>query len=453
MSRFPRLSVPPGAVFRALCLMLFLSLIPGAVSAQVRSLHFAAEEGFVLSPERGFWISEHEDFLRSDNWTYEWMARQRNENGYSVAFALIRLDDWRDAPLPEWELNWIEGALGNARRAGIKLILRFSYNYGDGQPDAPLWRVLQHIRQLGPVLRRNRDTLAVIQAGFIGQWGEGHGSTNGLDSPASKAAIRDALLEHFPLEVPLQWRRPPDLMAWGAEGRGRFGFHNDCFLSAPDDTGTYTGWAGQQLAQRLFAQDLTESTPFTVQTCRGSAPRLGCWAILEEGALYHLNTLDAAYHPDFHARWRAEGCRDAVERRLGYRLRMAFARIDQAAHEVTVWVANDGWSRIFSPRPLLATQYRGGTPLETITLGPAALLGRETPAGGQRLGDVAPGETLPFQGRFRRWILRNDVVCLSSPDPRQPDLGAYAVRFANAAVPGQSWWSDARAAFCFNAVP
>lgn len=434
-----------GRLLLALFCALVLALTQPA-PAQVRTVTFAPTETAVPSPERGFWIHGGSDFLASDASGLAWMQDVRQRLGYQLVFALVRLDAWREADLPAEFLTQLETALTHARAAGVKLIVRFSYNNGPvnnaNAPDAPLTRVRAHIQQIAPVLVRNADTLAVIQAGFIGQWGEGHGSTNNLTSAANKAAIRDELLASFPAEVPLQWRRPPDLMAWSAARRGRFGFHNDCFLSSPDDTGTWTGTATQQAQQRAFAADLTDRTPFTAETCVGTVPRFGCLPILAEGRRFHLTSLNGTFHPDFHSSWSAEGCRVLVERYLGYRLRLNYAVIDPVARNISVSVTNEGWSRLHSPRLLRAAVWRNGRSVASVALGPALL------------GAAGPGETLTLSGALGVSARHNDVVCLSAPEPIATgrSVAAYAIRFANAEVSNHSWWSVDRAAFCFTVV-
>ena len=96
------------------------------------------------------------------------------------------------------------------------------------------------------------DVIAVLQAGFIGAWGEWHTSSNNLTTPARKAAVRDALLKVLPAGRTLQVRTPADLAQWYPQpatvqqalqptppAQGRIGLHNDCFLASPDDVGTY----------------------------------------------------------------------------------------------------------------------------------------------------------------------------------------------------------------------
>lgn len=371
--------------------------------------------------------------------------RGERENGYLLIYAYVMLDNFRNASLSTAFLEEFEQSLRNAQAAGVKLILRFSYNNPPPdviEDDAPLERVLEHIEQLGPILMRHQEVLAVIQAGFIGQWGEAHHSTHGLDTRINKAIIRDAIHAAFPPDIPVQWRRPPDLLRWEQAGERRgFGFHNDCFLASPDDVGTYTGTDRRQQRQRRFAAGLTDWTPFTAETCdQEGPPRMTCADILGEGAEYHLSMLNGRENEAyFRPAWEAGGCLDEIARSLGYRLRLDSA--DVHGRRLSVWVTNQGWARIYSHRPLMATLHRGDRQI-----------GQPVQLGGERLlGAVGPGETLRFRGAFDRRIRSGDRICLASPDPHAQALAAYAVRFANADVAGHSAWDAATGRFCFDA--
>lgn len=117
-----------------------------------------------------------------------------------------------------------------ARQAGVKMIIRFAYTitpdtncgaaacppYGD----VPKSRVLAHIAQLKPYLQNNADVLSVVQAGFIGVWGEnyytdhfGDPSPNGdgriLDSNwVKRNEVLSAVLDAVPVERMVQVRYP-----------------------------------------------------------------------------------------------------------------------------------------------------------------------------------------------------------------------------------------------------
>ena len=93
--------------------------------------------------------------------------------GISVVMRYVRLDEYRNSALPAAFVSQLGADLAAARQHGLKVVLRFTYNYGFAA-DAPIDRVLQHIDQVAPVLRDHADVIASMQAGFIGAWGEWH---------------------------------------------------------------------------------------------------------------------------------------------------------------------------------------------------------------------------------------------------------------------------------------
>jgi len=92
-----------------------------------------------------------------------------------------------NSPLSPAMLNKINVGIAAYAGTGIRLLLRFIYNYGPIGPtgrDAPLSVILTHIDQLAPVLLENQDLIFALEAGFVGTWGEWHHSTNGNNSVA-----------------------------------------------------------------------------------------------------------------------------------------------------------------------------------------------------------------------------------------------------------------------------
>jgi hypothetical protein len=340
--------------------------------------------------------------------------------------------------LPDDLLALLDAAFAAAREAGVKVILRFAYNYPGSEQgyeaarDAQLPVVQGHIDQLAPVIDANADTIVAMQAGFIGAWGEGHSSSEGLDTPEAKAAVRDALLRAVPEAIPLQWRYPPDVMDWSEADRGRFGLHNDCFLSSETDVGTYDEDPDVRARQRAFAANLTSRTYFSGETCAADESRIrtDCAVALEEFPMFHVSALNKSYYERFHDLWRAGGCYGALSAKMGYRLRLVSAEV--AGDRVTVEVANDGWAAMASPRRLVLTA--GG---QSVVMGPEAL------------NAVGPGQTMVFAASLPQ-AEESGPWCLSAPDasPRLAGDPRYAVRFANKDDARQSW-DEAAAALCF----
>ncbi|MCS6856763.1 MAG: DUF4874 domain-containing protein, partial [Sandaracinaceae bacterium] len=168
----------------------------GRGNAQLRTVVFHPSDAVIPNPERGFYryveLLEEEDL--------SWVHEQDPED--TLIFSYVRLDDFRSQPITSDFLNRLRDALARVRRAGFSAIIRFAYNFGPyphSEPDAPLARILEHIAQLESILRENADVIALVQAGFIGAWGEWHTSTHGLDmDPNARRMVVERLLRALP---------------------------------------------------------------------------------------------------------------------------------------------------------------------------------------------------------------------------------------------------------------
>lgn len=417
-------------------LALVFTCLSGPALAQTPTVTFTGLATEVPNPERGWWTyagGSFRDFTDA-------RAAKIAKDGFRITLGVVRLDDYRDGPIPQSALTSLDKSFEHARKHGLKVIVRFAYNFplnaSDPSADAPLNTVLGHIRQIGPIITANADTIVAMQAGFIGKWGELHSSTNDLTTPANKARIRDALYAALPKSLNLQWRYPADIISW--TGDSRMGLHNDCFLSSDTDVGTYSGNAATRATQRTAMKALTGQTFFSGETCSAklSEARLACSAILAEGAEFHVASLNRNYYTGFHDRWKSEGCFETVSRKQGYDLRLVDLTLSRRGG-ITLRIANDGWARPIQPRPVVISYYRGGTLVGSVSLK-------------EKLNMALPAKVTPFTGTQPRLPRGVDRICISAPDSsmRLAKLPAYAIRFANGDRRGQSW-NAGLSAFCF----
>ncbi|MCP4871396.1 MAG: DUF4832 domain-containing protein [Proteobacteria bacterium] len=313
---------------------------------------YASTDAIFDNPERGFYRTTS---LVDGGWFYD---------GYTLTFSYVRLDDYRESDIPQSFLDDVQVGIDAARAAGKKLILRFAYNFGpypDSEPDAPFSWVITHIDQVTPLLTDNADVIAVVQAGFIGAWGEWHTSTNNL--LPQKGDILDALLEAVPADRMVQIRTPghkndiygnvPFAAADAHTGldHARVGHHNDCFLASPNDWGTYPSddvatWVGYTAAETLY-------TLHGGETCNPNPPRSECASATAEMELLHTSYMNDEYRQEVLDSWTDGGCRDEIERSIGYRYALsaggAVANSDGDV-EVSLTLTNVGWGALYNPR-------------------------------------------------------------------------------------------------------
>jgi hypothetical protein len=396
---------------------------------------FAPDSSIFSNPERGFYSAVELLEEKSFSWV---LARK-----HTLIHSYVRLDDWRNATLPSSLLSDIDAKMDLVRASGLKLILRFAYNFGpypDSDPDASKTRILEHIAQLTPTLQKNADAIAVVQAGFIGAWGEWHTSTNDLlDDPKDRRDILEALLGALPPERSVVIRYPAykkemyggpldGSSAWSGSFAARTGHHNDCFLSSKTDVGTYPD-GQQELWKEYLAQDNLH-VPMGGETCAVYAPGTACAPALKEMERLHYTFLNQDYHEDVVQGWESGGCKAEMDRRLGYRLTLVNAELPPAlrpggSFQLRVRLKNDGWAAPMNPRPARLVLTSG-----------AKRASVEIPESDVRRW--LPGQEITLEVRVRipaSWPEGAAQWALALPDPSA--LGAdprYAIRLASSGV-------------------
>src|SRR5262245_23235546 len=148
---------------------------------------FAPSDEEFPNPERGLMV-----FI---NLTEKHDLTYLREKNITMVFANVTLAAYRGGAIAPDFLAKLDEGFKRVRVAGLKLVLRFTYSGKIGDADAPKAVVLQHVGQLKPLLQAHGDVLAALQAGFIGAWGEWHGSTHGNDTDAVRRELVTALLD------------------------------------------------------------------------------------------------------------------------------------------------------------------------------------------------------------------------------------------------------------------
>jgi len=403
---------------RALSLIFFLALLsailvlplvlcspPSPVNAttQATTVIYTPTTALLPNPERGFF---HYTATHSNNYTPLDLATlqgyRQNEN-ITLILRLFYLDDFIDSDISQTYLTAMQADFDTVREAGLKAIVRFAYadqlHFAPGTTWPPIppysdatkeW-ILTHIEQLRPVLQANSDVIAVMQAGFIGVWGEWFYTDYFVQDPwnpdmvtatdyISRGHVLTATLAVLPPNRMVQARTPlnkqqiydPQFPRVYTPGVGemwaldpadahngsdiaRTGHHNDCFLADDADFGTYA----HITEDKAYLAKETLYLPMGGETCNPNPPRSQCPTALEELARFHWSYLNTDYHPEVLASWDTgvppHDCLDEVKQQLGYRFTLVegtYADEVKAGDEfaVDIQLRNDGWAAPFNPR-------------------------------------------------------------------------------------------------------
>ncbi len=442
------------------------------------------------NPERGFYLpftTSTEHFIPLDKDAlvkFQMEPQQAKSATYSFHGSLIYrayvLERFKTAPIDTAFLQLIQNDFDAVRDAGLKMILRFSYNdkthtgdcpdeykicppYGDASKAI----VLQHIAQLKPLLQKNADVIAALQMGFIGIWGEnyftdyfGDASTNHLgyvpdSSWKDRNQVLKALLDALPKDRMVQVRTPQikQRFVYGPhatvnsnaltakEGftetdKARVAFHNDCFLASPDDYGTFYDYGNSvskrgpanEVLRKYFEQD-SRYMVVGGETCDDAfSPQNDCEGARKTMAAMHYSYLNAAYNNNVNNDWDSGGCIDVIRRSLGYRFVLVSADLPNniKAHSVfkiIMNLQNKGYSSPYNPRPLQLVLRAQAT--KAITVIPLTTDIRKWFS-----GNILCEETVTLPKSIQPG--RYDVL-LNLPDayPSLSGSPAYCIRLAN----------------------
>lgn len=351
----------------------------------LKSVTYTASDKIFPNPERGFYSTD-EVHEANGKGVAAASVRASLLQGRSLFLLEFHLTDYVASDISDDYLNTIRARFQSLRDQGCKGIVRFCYSNGFSEKDKP-WdatpeQVARHIQQIKPLLQEFYDVIMVLQAGFVGSWGEWYYTEN-FKGKAERKALVDALLEALPQQRQIELRTPSYKMSlYGftladtllvAEAhqptvKARLGGHNDCYLSSGNDVGTFNTNKDRQYweAESKFTIMGGESCELTEYChCESSTKYRGA---LKDLARCHFTYLNNGYHQGVLKRWKEEGCMDEIRKRLGYRYVLEEGRFTPSpkageAFELKLTLRNDGFAPAMNPRDaeLVLTDASGKT--------------------------------------------------------------------------------------------
>lgn len=356
---------------------------PDAEYKGLEAVSYTASDENIPNPERGFYSAKgfHDASGQPSSQTAIDVGRRFGRTLFLYEFYLT---DYVESDIADEYLTMIGKVFQGLREGGAKCILRFAYSDGHEIADKP-WdateeQVLRHVAQIKPLLQEYYDVILVLQAGFIGSWGEWYYTENFNFNPskdedyAPRRHLTDALLNALPEERQVELRTPTFKMkmygygvadtitvatAHKATALARLGGHNDCYLASANDTGTYHSedersyWAAESRYTIMGGETCGTSAfchcePFS----DGTVSAHGTMADMAE---YHFTYVNNGYHQKVLQRWKDEGCYDDIAKRLGYRYTLQkafFTPSPEAGSEmrVVLKINNSGFAPVQNPR-------------------------------------------------------------------------------------------------------
>lgn len=317
------------------------------LQADLESFPFTESSRELRNPNRGFyclytfWINEEET-------DYQQLVKESYYQDKNTELTQIQicLQAYREGPISKKGLADIEALLCAVEAMDRQLIVRFLYDTdGQGEQHEPpsLEIILQHMRQLQPILTKKDRHIFLVQGLFTGNWGEMNGTRYDTDEDlqrlAEQLASAAAPSTYLGVRTPAQWRRIMASERLKNVLDGRLCLYNDGMLGNESDYGTYRpeNVIGEDVLGRKYPQ---EELDFQKELCR-SVPNGGevidsnpyndfvnAVAGLKERRVTYLNRdYDQAVMDKWKdAVWEGGDCFQGmdgysyIERHLGYRL-------------------------------------------------------------------------------------------------------------------------------------
>ena len=393
-----------------------------------------------------------------------------------LELVLFYLTGFKDKDLTSDVTTAISTVFSNLRAAGKKAIVRFGYSSAHGEGDKPwdaeLTQMRSHIAQIKPILAANEDIIYVVQAGFIGTYGEWYYTGNGDTSDdfylssngqnynkyAERAQIITDLLDAVPASRQLALRTPFYKRAYLTEVNGaalvdytditdlsmnndnkRLSFFNDAFLANnSDDTGTFYIPLDWDMWQDQSAYLITGGET-AYQDSEPNPEKSGISVALTRIGNEHYSYLNKNPENKIMKSWIDGGYVNDVKKALGYRLVATSGEVSYSATasgsrvDYSISIRNKGSVRVIYPRPAKLVYLHLGAP--TIVV--------------EDLGDVRsllPGAAaIAFSGYFNLPMdaEAGDKIAVWLPD-NDEDLrttASYSIRLANSDIRWESGYN------------
>ncbi|WP_158233232.1 DUF4832 domain-containing protein [Reichenbachiella sp. 5M10] len=356
---------------------LFITSIISTFTSLGQSVTYESHDLIIPNPERGFY--HHTEVHTGGNYNFldlETLSSYQSNESITQILRVIYLEEFRNSPISNEYLNNIRKDLSTVRSAGLKCIIRFAYSTGTSAPynDATPEIVQTHIEQIKPILRENADVIAVMQAGFIGTWGEWYYTDHFATSPGvinedswnDRKEVVFGLLDALTPDRMLQIRTPgykmkifdseeaiDESIAFENTYRSRLGHHNDCFVASSSDFGTYIN---PDLEKPYLNQE-TLYTPMGGETCALASPYSDCDNSSNELARFHWSYINRDYNADVLNEWDNQGCFDEITLKIGYRHELLAGTYTESVQPGGTFsfdldLQNTGYANPYNPRDI-----------------------------------------------------------------------------------------------------
>lgn len=338
---------------------------PVEVRNVFKTVIYSGDDTKFPNPERGFYKELDCDLGSGRGALNETTLKSYRNSNITLILRMYYLKDFKSVALSAKVLADFDADMAAIRKSGIKCILRFAYSEQETEADAPFNIISQHLDQLKPYFEKNADVIAILQAGFIGAWGEWYYSTNKLNTTSGRSSVLNKILQTMPVRRMVQVRTPSykrDIFqrstpliseeAFSIQNVARVGHHNDCFMASSTDYGTYKN----ATVDKAYLNEECLYVPIGGETCPPSGiDPADATKAQNEMRYLRWTYLHQDYYRGVNDQWITQGGMDNIIRELGYRFQLISGEYtDNIAQgdsfSTRILIKNLGYAPLFNPR-------------------------------------------------------------------------------------------------------
>jgi len=357
-------------------------------------INYNSTDEIVRNPERGFYRHQDEEWA-SGNLVIDFgKYKACYDAGYTLAFLYCGLDQYdpsHNQPISSTQIERLRTHLETFQAVGMKCILRFTFTndvtfvsntavppFNDHDLDV----IEAHLDQLQSEIfaHPSSNAIAVVQAGFIGAWGEWHytahfADANGdrdvkdLDAAvlAKRKLVLDKLLDVVPEHLMVQMRYAPEryrlfptelTSAVQNVPQTRVGIHDDAFLNSDGNLGTFRGDQLRTEEQyRAYSENESRFVVFggemnnEIGNANRTPERAKAELIRNRYSFFNWD-----FNRDTLLEWERLGqVVSEMKRYLGYRLVLVQSDLPESVQigssfSGSIRIRNDGWGSVYNQK-------------------------------------------------------------------------------------------------------
>lgn len=303
------------AVFNIILILIFF-IGTTAVYADITE----EDISIVKNPDRGLYkLVQVELQNEEENFDdFEKKVDEINENDKEVSLILLELNlknYVQENNISKNKITEINKYFSIIRKNGYKVIFRVVYDsVGQTNSEPEFNIILQHMDDLKEIYTTNKDIIFVVEAGYLGSYGEWHDGRYDKDLE-KKNKIIEKLLEIIPEEIQINLRKPQfiidyignkttisEMNAFSSEKIARLGLHNDGYLASETDLGTFEKNERTESLKWQSAQ--TKYTAFGGEAQNKNSIYNDLSNAIEDMKIRHCNYLNRTYDREVKEKWK-----------------------------------------------------------------------------------------------------------------------------------------------------